>query len=572
MTEQSKNFLQECFSKEISYKIQDEEESRDEKVINEVVESVEDLLKNATDNAPTAEIKEELTDLRTKLGNAIDVLKEGGVSVSFSIANQKEMEKERELDIPDEIFKYKTMVEHFKSMNNENDFADVSQKQIQDFYEKTIELKEQTKVMLDNNILGEKGKENLSASLSNFKYLENEILKTGYEIDTRSFDEKMEDLDKAVFEALTEIGQKSYYNGEYEITPSSYDDYLSSSDIIETFNEFMEDETHESKSFAEYFEINQYDKTFMEDVIQEHCYIVDSLLSDFKDSDKYDAIVEEYGEKMVDDFIEGLNEEVPYEVTEKAGIHVSLDPIDFVGKDYHINLVLNDKLDGREGTGRDIQTIFSQDNYGFDRSSEEISDMLNNPFTYLIQQQGHSVEEVVEGFHNDVLEKDYDADDFVKSVVNEARYTPNYTQLTVLASMSGKELIDLLDAVAHKDENKAIEVSSDATVGLFDGRYNGCGSDLDVELKKPFTFTADMIDFVQLEGARDKEENIGYTVDSVYGLCGEAWKADITVKDVDDALRKEINSAKEISAETVENVKEEIENFEHEMNDEEIEK
>lgn len=567
MTEQSSNFLKECFGNELPYVIENEAQSRDEKVINEIVESVDDILKNAIDNAPM-EIKQELTDLRAEK-SAIDVMKDADISVVFKV--EKHKEEDKEIDITAETQKYKETVSDFKEMNNFE--GNVTQKQMQDFFDKTVELKEQTKLMLDNNILGEKAEQSLSESLSNFKYLENEIIKTGYEIDTRTHEEKSADLEKAVYEILSNYCKDSFYNGEYEITPSNYDDYISPSEIINTFNDYL-DELEEGGSFEEYFNQVVYEKYFIDNVIEEECDIVQNLISQFKNGEEYNNLVEEYGKDMVNNFITELDDIPICDIAEDIGLSVSINPVDFVGE-YHINLVLNDKIDGKEGSGVDIQNLFSEDNLALDRSNEEIGEMLNTPMTYLIQQQGYNVEEVLERFHDETLKQPYEASDFVKSVVDEIDNTPKYTQLTSLVSVSGKDVIDLLDTIANKDENKAIQVSDDVTVGLFDGKYHGTGSTLEIELEKPFVFTADMVDFVQIEGARDNTENIGYTVDSVYGLTGDVWKADVEIKDVDDTLRKEIDSAKEISSETVENVKEELLNFENERfekNEDEIER
>lgn len=567
MTEQSSNFLKECFGNELPYVIENEAQSRDEKVINEIVESVDDILKNAIDNAPM-EIKQELTDLRAEK-SAIDVMKDADISVVFKV--EKHKEEDKEIDITAETQKYKETVSDFKEMNNFE--GNVTQKQMQDFFDKTVELKEQTKLMLDNNILGEKAEQSLSESLSNFKYLENEIIKTGYEIDTRTHEEKSADLEKAVYEILSNYCKDSFYNGEYEITPSNYDDYISPSEIINTFNDYL-DELEEGGSFEEYFNQVVYEKYFIDNVIEEECDIVQNLISQFKNGEEYNNLVEEYGKDMVNNFITELDDIPICDIAEDIGLSVSINPVDFVGE-YHINLVLNDKIDGKEGSGVDIQNLFSEDNLALDRSNEEIGEMLNTPMTYLIQQQGYNVEEVLERFHDETLKQPYEASDFVKSVVDEIDNTPKYTQLTSLVSVSGKDVIDLLDTIANKDENKAIQVSDDATVGLFDGKYHSTGSTLEIELEKPFVFTADMVDFVQIEGARDNTENIGYTVDSVYGLTGDVWKADVEIKDVDDTLRKEIDSAKEISSETVENVKEELLNFENERfekNEDEIER
>lgn len=558
MKKQTVQFLKECFGEELAYPIKNEKESRDETVISEVINGTESLFTNALENAPTAEIKKDLLNLYSEKGNAVDAFRECGIEVVFSIEKQPTAET---VDKSAETEKFQQLVSDLKNISTRIT-DNVTQDQMQNFFDRAMEVKEQTEFMLNNNVLGEISEKFLAESLSNFKYLENAIKETGFEIDTRSKTEKKQDLEKEIFKAMKEDCRNNYYDGKYEISPSSYDDYYSALQILDTFNKYTEalKSENEQRSFSEYFVDTKYESDFLLNVSDEEVSIVTSLIRNFKDSDRYNELADEYGVEMIDRFLYQIdNGDIPaYEVAENIGLEVYADPLDFVDKSYHLNLVLADKTDGKEGSGVDINNLFTENEINFVNKTQNVAEMLNNSVTYLVQQQGFKIDEVLNEFHNQVLDKESNSDElrynnFIVSVFEEVQNAPQYAQLTSFVSSGGKELIDLLDAVAHKDENKVIEISDNATIGLFDGKYNGTGSNFEIELEKPFLFTADMVDYIQIED--EKTQHIG-----------NIWKGEVNVTDISDTIRQELNNAKEISFETVENVKEEFENFEQEQN------
>jgi hypothetical protein len=580
MENQASQYLKEQLGEELSYKVSSEKESRNEATIDGINNSVENLFKKVVENAPK-EIQQELADLYADKGNAVDVLKESGIEVTLNVEKQPSIDP---VDKSAETEKYQELVSDFKDAS-EKLTEDATPKQMQEFYNKAIELKEKTEFMLDNNVLGKDGEQYLAESLSNFKYLETDIKETckesGIELDTRSTSEKIEDLQNEIYKALEEEKDKSFYgSNKYEITPYNSEECYDASAIMQTFNEYVDElnkgTANDYADFSHYFQLNKLED-FDSYRWDKETEIFEQIMEDFKDSKRYEELVNEYGTDMVEKEVRNIENEDVVVVLDDINFSVEVNPIDFIDKDYQMNIILADKMDGREGTGGEIKALFDNYNeYHVDTDNvEEVSDTLNNSMTYLLQQQGYKVDEVLNESHSQFLETEGDFglqnDEFIQSVITEIEEASKYSQVTTLVTLGGEELMEMLNAVAHKDETKAIEVSDGATIGLFDGKFYGAGGSMEIETYEPFVFTVDMIDYVQLEGA-ERNENHGYSVDGVYGMSTHAWDGEAKLVDVDDTLKQKIESAKTISAETVENVIDEINDFKDKIQEQDIER
>ena len=166
---------------------------------------------------------------------------------------------------------------------------------------------------------------------------------------------------------------------------------------------------------------------------------------------------------------------------------------------------------------------------------EDFEELSNNALTYLIHQQGHTVEEVFSVFDSMNTESC-----FVGSVADEINFDDSMTasQVVVLVSAGGQELLDLLDCIAKKEGS--IEISADSSVGLFNEWLGTC-SQLDIQLEQPAVIPVNMIRNLQIENAGN--ENNGITINGLCDLSGEFWQGEISMTDEQPELVHEDISA-----------------------------
>lgn len=142
---------------------------------------------------------------------------------------------------------------------------------------------------------------------------------------------------------------------------------------------------------------------------------------------------------------------------------------------------------------------------------------LDNGITYLVHQQGHSLKELFDDIYGDNSENK-----FIRSVVAEIHNNPAEAMsgLTVLAKVSVTTYADLIKAMNQK--SGYIEVPTSANIGIFNP-WVGTGSIFEIELEKPFVFSGNEIQAVQLD---DVSGSGYYSVSDVYG--GYSRDTDIT--------------------------------------------
>lgn len=149
-------------------------------------------------------------------------------------------------------------------------------------------------------------------------------------------------------------------------------------------------------------------------------------------------------------------------------------------------------------------------------NGEDFEELSDNALTYLIHQQGHTVEEVFSVFDSMNTESC-----FVGSVADEINFDDSMTasQVVVLVSAGGQELLDLLDCIAKKEGN--LEISEEAKAGLFSSDI-GDISIMEIQFEKNLIIPSDMVQNLQIEGAGTKNKDI--TVRQVYGLRDSEWE------------------------------------------------
>lgn len=179
--------------------------------------------------------------------------------------------------------------------------------------------------------------------------------------------------------------------------------------------------------------------------------------------------------------------------------------------------------------GNDYQTPFVS--WSADKES------YDNALTYLIHQQGHTVDEVL----NCLLDNPRgfsDTDKFVTSVVNDIvnNSSEAMSELTVLVELSGENITTFVDMIDKGNSYLVFDKNTD--IGIFN-EWSGCGGLLEINLDKPFVVPANMVRNFQIENSQRPYE---YTVNEVYGLNGSCWKDSLSYTDkAPEFVQEDIN-------------------------------
>lgn len=358
-----------------------------------------------------------------------------------------------------------------------------------------------------------------------------------------------------------QISELTYGTMKIELESASYDDFLSAETIMSAFNEYRESGSRDD--FKEFF----YDKSINSWADEAMLYEENEMYSKLQSLAETESI-----NRDNPDFLkafEKLCEDMPvYEVLEMfdfEGVSVDLDS--YVRNDYHINLMFateqekNLDMTAIEGMIPALDDV--SDTYL--HSETDYVKNTDNALTYLIHQQGHTVEELFEkvyGEEPEIAENDSKEalvetkgrdTDFIQSVANEINenYYSGMTELTALTSVKGEQLFELLDNIAHG--NDYIVLPKETEVGLFN-EWSGAGSSLEITAEKDIVIPADMVRNIQFEGTSHEGKvasNEGYTVDEVYGLIGSVWeKSSVEVTSEAPVLREE--NMKDVQAKLIE--------------------
>lgn len=358
-----------------------------------------------------------------------------------------------------------------------------------------------------------------------------------------------------------QISELTYGTMKVELESASYDDFLSAETIMSAFNEYRESGSRDD--FKEFF----YDKSINSWADEAMLYEENEMYSKLQSLAETETI-----NRDNPDFLkafEKLCEDMPvYEVLEMfdfEGVSVDLDS--YVRNDYHINLMFateqekNLDMTAIEGMIPALDDV--SDTYL--HSETDYVKNTDNALTYLIHQQGHTVEELFEkvyGEEPEIAENDSKEalvetkgrdTDFIQSVANEINenYYSGMTELTALTSVKGEQLFELLDNIAHG--NDYIVLPKETEVGLFN-EWSGAGSSLEIAAEKDIVIPADMVRNIQFEGTSHEGKvasNEGYTVDEVYGLIGSVWeKSSVEVTSEAPVLREE--NMKDVQAKLIE--------------------
>lgn len=233
----------------------------------------------------------------------------------------------------------------------------------------------------------------------------------------------------------------------------------------------------------------------------------------------YDTVGEAQESQLYVSILDDLND-APDEVRacwdESTGIWDDLYEAGYTGIDMNLDDLLsrssfNVNLFFATETEKNFDMGSIVDSFGNDYREPRLEDIdaesLDNALSYLVNQQGHSVEEVFGNPDNAFIHS-------IREEIDE-NSSEAMSELCALVRMDAREMLDL---IGKRSEAKgSLVLPRDcATMGIFN-QWAGCGGVLDILLEKDAVMPLSMIRGFQIEGQSDPE---GYTVNDVYGLVG----------------------------------------------------
>ena len=138
---------------------------------------------------------------------------------------------------------------------------------------------------------------------------------------------------------------------------------------------------------------------------------------------------------------------------------------------------------------------------------------FENALAWLVRQQGYSVKDLL-----DNEKKTPFLDSVREEIFNHTNDDSSF--LTICCSAQTAEM-DKAGLQERENNEKFLSFENGVTIGIFNP-YCGGGSLMGIALDKPLTIPVSMIQHIQTEGARLSME---YSVDSVFGMTSQAWKA-----------------------------------------------
>lgn len=203
----------------------------------------------------------------------------------------------------------------------------------------------------------------------------------------------------------------------------------------------------------------------------------------------------------------------------------------FLGQDTRVNIMLKCGDEGNRdfiGIREQFAAMFAED---WSEEEREAAMAEENGLSWLVRQQGHTMEELTETIHayyaffesREAADMSYEDkykafrdshNPFLTSVCQElANMVNDMNTMTALVSISLDDLAEFMQP------GKELVLPKNAMIGIFNP-WNGGGSTLDIELEKDLVVPSDLLYDIQIEGVKP---DWSYTVDGVYGLIGSAW-------------------------------------------------
>lgn len=310
----------------------------------------------------------------------------------------------------------------------------------------------------------------------------------------------------------------NYLNTEncYEFYWDYRDEYPADK-ILETYHKLSSEKTYEKNAFVYMLENYIYGLNLGEDT--ELLNMISREIAKHSD----ERIFELYNEFGLD-----------FDLLEEAGYNgIDVNLADLLRNTrLHVNVMFATK----EEQNYDMSSIVTAFGSWKTPCPNDVKD-FDNALTYLIHQQGHTVEEVYDCFFANPIGFPYERQtNFVESVVDDIvnNSSDGCSELCVLIELTGWDIVKFFEAVLNNQGY--IKFGKNTELGIFN-EWSGCGGLLDIQLEKDFIVPIEMIRDIQIEGAGIVNNN--YTVNSVYGLIGSCWKDSFSFTEIGPELVSE---------------------------------
>lgn len=310
----------------------------------------------------------------------------------------------------------------------------------------------------------------------------------------------------------------NYLNAEncYELYWDYGDEYPAEK-ILEVYHKLSSEKTYEKNAFVYMLEDYIYELNLDEDT--ELLNLISKEIAKHSD----EKISEMYNEFGLD-----------FDLLEEAGYNgIDVNLADLLRNTrLHVNVMFATK----EEQNYDMSSIVTAFGSWKNPCPNDVKD-FDNALTYLIHQQGHTVEDVYDCWFANPQGFPYEHQtNFVESVVDDIvnNSSEGLSELCVLIELTGWDIVTFFEAVLNNQGY--IKFEKNTELGIFN-EWSGCGGLLEIQLEKDFVIPVDMIRNIQIEGAG--KENNNYTVDSVYGLIGSCWKNSFSFTDIEPELVSE---------------------------------
>lgn len=343
--------------------------------------------------------------------------------------------------------------------------------------------------------------------------------------------------------AITDYGKGRYYaQTEEQITRKEeyiqllkpiMADYLNSENCYELYWDYR-DEYPAEKILEVYHKLSSektYDKNAFVYMLEDYIYEM-NLNEDTKLLDMINKEITKHSNERISELYDEFG--FDFDLLEEAGYNgIDVNLADLLRNTrLHVNVMFATK----EEQNYDMSSIVTAFGSWKTPCPNDVKD-FDNALTYLIHQQGHTVEDVYDCWFVNPQGFPYKHQtNFVESVVDDIvnNSSEGLSELCALIELTGWDIVTFFEAVLNNQGY--IKFEKNTELGIFN-EWSGCGGLLEIQLEKDFVIPVNMIRNIQIEGAG--KENNNYTVDSAYGLIGSCWKNSFSFTDIEPELVSE---------------------------------
>lgn len=310
----------------------------------------------------------------------------------------------------------------------------------------------------------------------------------------------------------------NYLNTEncYELYWDYRDEYPAEK-ILEVYHKLSSEKTYDKNAFVYMLEDYIYEMNLNEDT-----KLLDMISKEITkhSNERISELYDEFG--------------LDFDLLEEAGYNgIDVNLADLLRNTrLHVNVMFATK----EEQNYDMSSIVTAFGSWKTPCPNDVKD-FDNALTYLIHQQGYTVEDVYDCWFANPQGFPYEYQtNFIESVVDDMvnNSSDGCSELCALIKLTGWDIVTFFETVLNNQGY--IKFEKNTELGVFN-EWSGCGGLLDIQLEKDFVVPVDMIRDIQIEGAG--KENNNYTVNSVYGLIGSCWKDSFSFTDIEPELISE---------------------------------